>query len=330
MIKEKGVFSMSHYLYIASQDVTGGILCCRLTADGRLEQLHRTSVDRPAFLCAGDGKLFALLREPFQMQSGIATYRIQPDGSLLPEGDIAPVHGTVSAHILHHRGRLYTANYLSGTTTRMPDKLLAHNGRSVDPDRQTCSHPHCVTPTPEGDYLCINDLGTDCIYVCTPDLEEVSRVSLPAGSGPRHLVFSPDGRFAYCSNEMGASVSVLSYQRGHLTLLHTVSALPEDYHGPSSGSAIRLSPDGKTLYVSLRQHDSVCVLSADGPELHPLRWIPSGGESPREIWLEDDFLLCANENSHNIQVISLKDPNHPVLTSTFPVTRPWCILCVTC
>ena len=320
---------MPQYFYIASQDPQGGILCCQLTPEGQLKLLHRTEIDRPAFLAAGEGRLYALLREPFQMQSGIAAFHIGADGALTQEGPILPVHGTISAHILCHRGQVYTANYLSGTTTRMPDRLLAHNGHSVNPERQDCSHPHCVTPTPEGDFLCVNDLGTDCIYVCKAELEEVSRVCLPAGCGPRHLVFSPDGRYAYCANEMGASVSVLSYEYGKLTLLGTVSALPPGFDGPASGSAIRLSPDGRRLYLSLRQHNSVCVMDVAGAQVRPVSWIPCGGNSPREIWLEGKYLLCANENSHNIQVISLEDPANPQPVSDFPVVRPWCILAVT-
>lgn len=317
---------MATYFYIASQDREGGILCCHLTEDGQLQLLHRVAVDRVAYLCAGAGKLYALLREPFQMQSGIATFCIGSDGTLTQEGPILPVHGTISAHILYHRGQLYTANYLSGTTTKMPDRLVAYNGHGVNLQRQDCSHPHCVTVAPGGEYLCINDLGTDCIYVCDLDLKEVSRGKVPAGHGPRHLVFSPDGRFAYCANEMGSSVSVFAWTPGKLTLLDTVSALPEGENCPSSGSAIRLSADGKTLYLSLRGCNQVCRMGVDGANLTPERWLPTGGDFPREIWLEEKYLLCAHENSHDIQVISLKDTEKPEIVSSFPVLRPWCIL----
>ena len=317
---------MARYLYVASQDRNGEILCCQLSAAGELTVLHRTPADRVAYLCEENGILHALLREPFQMQSGVASYRIESNGSLTPIGKIQPVHGTISAHILSHHGSVYTANYLSGTTTRMPDKLLAHNGSSIDTIRQTCSHPHCITATPDGSYLSITDLGTDCIYICTLDLVEVSRVHLPAGSGPRHLIFSPDKHYAYCSNEIGSSVSSFSWESGKLTLRNTVRILPQTYDGPSSSSAIRISKNGKQLYVSLRQYDKVCFLEVAGPHLIPRQWIPCGGISPREILLEDPWLLCANEDSHNIQVISIADPNSPRFVSSFPVLRPWCIL----
>ena len=313
------------YLYIASQDKDGAILCCTLTPDGQLRQLHRFPIDRAAFLAAEGRTLYALLREPFMMQSGVAALGVADDGSLTPAGEVQPVHGTISAHILAWKGRVYTANYLSGTTTLLPDKLLAHSGSGPNKVRQDCSHPHCLTPTPDGRYLCINDLGTDRIYICTPELEEVSRTALPAGSGPRHLVFSGDGKYAYCSNEMGSSVSVLSYTDGALTLLDTVSTLPEGYTGENSASAIRLSPDSRKLYVSNRGHNSVCVFDTAGPKLRQACFIPSCGDSPREIYLLDRWLLCANENSDTITVLPA-DGSSDTPVCVFPVKRPWCIL----
>lgn len=311
--------------YIASQDAEGGILLCRLTESGQITLLEKYPLDRPAFLAKGDGKLFALLREPFLFQSGVAEFTVLPGGQLEQAGEIQPVFGTIAAHILRHRGRTYTANYCSSSTSRLPDLVMPHPGRSVDPQRQTCSHPHCITPSPEGDHLCVCDLGTDCIYVLDMALKEVSRVRTPAGAGPRHLVFSADGRFGYCVNEMGCSVSVYAYSRGRLRLLNTFSTVPEGFNGAASGSAIRISPDGKKLYVSNRGHDSVAEFALDGPALTLRRRIPCHGRSPREMNVFGRFLLCGNELSHNITVFDLEgDVSNPLCS--FPVVRPWCIL----
>jgi len=314
---------MEQYLYIASHDTQGGILRCRLDDSGKLTLLSKTLLDRPAYLCAEGNRLYAAMREPFMLQSGVAAFEIRPDGTLRRAGDIQPVHGTVAAHILAVKGRVYTANYLSGSTTLLPDRVLAHTGHGADPLRQDCSHPHCLTPTPEGLYICICDLGTDCIYVCTPELREVSRVTVDPGSGPRHLVFSPDGKFAYCSNELTSTVSVFAYEEGRLTHITTLSALPEDYSGENYGSAIRLSPDGKALYMSNRGHDSVCIWNVEGAHLSGRRFLMTNGRSPREINLAGDWLLCGNEGSGTVTVFSLKTG---LQTDSLPVERPWCIL----
>lgn len=313
--------------YIASQDADGGILRCNLTENGQIELLEKHPLDRPSFLCAGEGKLFALLREPFLFQSGVAEFDILPDGSLKQARSVLPTFGTISAYILRHRGRTYTANYCSSSTTLLPDKVSPHPGGSIHPERQTCSHPHCVVPSPDGDYVCVCDLGTDCVYVCGLELNEVSRVSVTPGAGPRHLVFSPDGRYGYCANEIGNTVAVFAYEPGRLTLLYEVPTLPADFDGFSTASAIRVSPDGTRLYVSNRGHDSVAEYYVNGPELTLRRFIPCQGQSPREMNVLGRFLLCGNELSHTITVFDLEgDVTKP--TCVFPVKRPWCILAV--
>lgn len=314
---------MPQYIYVASHDPQGGILRFSLSEQGKLTLLERYPMDRPAYLCTEKNRLYALLREPFMMQSGIAAFEIQPDGKLVPQGKIQPTHGTVAAHLLHWNGSLYAVNYLSGTTIRMPDRIVAHNGSSVHPVRQDCSHPHCLTPTADGKYLCICDLGTDCIYVVTPDLTEVSRTQVPAGSGPRHLVFSNDGSYVYCSNEMASTVSVYSYQDGVLEHLADQSCLPEDFNGENTSSAIRLSTDGKILYVSNRGHDSVCIWDVNGAELTGKRFFMAQGKSPREMVPVGKFLLCGNEGCGTITVL---DQQTGSLLDRVDVVRPWGIL----
>lgn len=314
---------MEQTIYVASHDPAGGILRFCLSDSGKLTLVDRYPLDRPAYLCREGDRLYALLREPFMMHSGVATFEILPDGALKQMDGILPTHGAVAAHILAWRGRLYAANYLTGTTVCMPDTIVCHPGSSVDPARQSCSHPHCLTPTPDGKYLCINDLGTDCIYVCTPDLREVSRVRVPAGSGPRHLVFSQDGKYAYGSNEMASTVSVFAYEEGKLTHLAAHSSVPEDFTGVNSGAAIRQSSDGRTLYASNRGHDSVCIWDVDGEILTGKRFLMVNGSSPREMTLAGKFLLCGNEGSATITVFDL---NTMEQTDAVQVVRPWCIL----
>ena len=314
---------MEQTIYVASQDPQGGIYRYSLSQQGKLTLQQQYPLDRPAYLCAEGNRLYALLREPFKMQSGIAAFEIQPDGSLISLGPVQPTHGTVAAHVMARDGVVYAVNYLSGTTIRMPDRIVAHNGSSVNPKRQESSHPHCLTPTPDGKYLCVCDLGTDYIYVYTPELVEVSRVAVTAGAGPRHLVFSKDGKYAYGSNEMASTVSVYGYHDGVLTHLADHSSLPEDFQGESTGSAIRLSEDGKVLCTSNRGHDSVCIWDVDGEKLSGKRFVMVQGQSPREMVLAGNFLLCGNEHSATITVFDLHTGE---LTDRVEVIRPWGIL----
>ena len=317
---------MKQHIYIASRTDEGGILHCVLEENGQLALRERCEAKSPAWLCRDGQTLYALLREPFLLNSGIIRFSIREDGSLEPIEGLASTHGTIGAHIYAEGGQVWCANYINGTVIAMPDKLLPFNGKGADPVRQSSSHPHCICPTPDGRFLCVCDLGRDRIELLTRDLEPVSSAEVPAGSGPRHLVFSADGCYAYCSAELSSAVSVFSYSEGRLTFLHSVSTLPEDCLVESTASAIHLSEDGKRLYVSNRGHDSIAVFAVNGAGLTLLGHILSFGRSPRDFALAGEYLLCANELSDNVQVFSLKDriPTEPVCT--LAVEMPWCVL----
>ena len=322
-------------IYIASRKEDEGILHCSLSVNGQLELLEKIPADRPAFLCRDGNRLYALLREPFQLMSGLNTYSIGQDGSLSMIGITRSTHGLYSAHLYAKEGKIWIANYIDGTVALLQenksckpvqDKIVAFSGNGPDQTRQLTSHPHCIRPTPDGQYLCVNDLGTDCIYLLTPDLELVSVCILPNGCGPRQLVFSPDGKYGFSSNELDSTVAILQYQNSKLDYIRSVSSLPYAYHGVNSASAISLSADGSRLYVSNRGYNNVTVFDRKEDVLSLAGSIPTYGNSPREFALVGEFLICGNELSDNVTVFTLSNgiPKNPVCD--FKVTMPWCIL----
>ena len=92
-----------------------------------------------------------------------------------------------------------------------------------------------------------------------PLLEEV---------GPRHLLFRPDYKFAYSSNEQDNSVTAYSYDADAHTLqpLQTVSSVPSE-HAPDGpvGAAARLvmHPSGQYVLAANRGHNSLAVFAID-------------------------------------------------------------------
>ena len=310
-------------LYIASQDAAGGILRCRLTPAGQIHLIEKIEADRPAYLCREGRRLYAALREPFDQQSGVVGYDMDADGALRQATEVLPTHGPIGCHITAAHGRVYCANYFGGSTILLPDKVLAHSGHGKDGERQRCSHPHCVTPAPDG-AICINDLGTDCIYVCTPELVELSRVCLPPGSGPRHLVFSPDGEYAYCSNELTCTAAVLRYERGRLHFLRSYDVVLPRFKDGSLAAAIRLR-DGR-LYVSSRGYGSVCVFDVQGAELEKAGEYRLPGAAFRECALAGRFLLCGDDAGSRVLVYDLASGFDAPPVSEFAVKHPWGIL----
>jgi len=128
----------------------------------------------------------------------------------------------------------------------------------TDPSNQWVFVPH-RTPGVIGQYAF--DPGTGTV---SPNA--VPQVSSMPGSGPRHLVFHPDGGHAYLADEFSDSVTTFSFDvgTGQLTLLDTVSTLPPEFPGGNNTCAdVHITPDGRNVYVSNRGHDSLAMFSVD-------------------------------------------------------------------
>lgn len=212
-----------------------------------------------------------------------------------------------------------TANYMGGSITVLPLEAsgrLSENvstfvfeGEGVLKNRQDQPHLHCVEFTPDGKFLLANDLGTDKIHVfpLTSDgkLDEMGTfdVELEPGSGPRHLCFSNDGRFAYLINEISGKVTTLLYREGTLHPIHYIEA---DTVNAQGSADIHLSPDGKFLYASNRlKADGIAIFSVDN-ETGRLTKVgyQLTGIHPRNFIITPDgrFLLVACRDSNLVQI----------------------------
>lgn len=281
-------------IYIASCAPEGGILRCCLRDEGELVPAEFIPLDRPMYMAFEDAVLYVLLRAPFSGDDSSGLVRIALDAEGRMENPAQPERcpGIVCAHLSVMNARIYTANYISGGISLLPDVTVSHGEGA---------HPHYIAPTPDGEYIAVADLGTDSIYTYSPGLEAIHRTSLPRGSGCRHLAFSPDGRYAYCANEKSSTVSLLRYERGKLTLLNTVSALPEKWEGFNAAAAIRC--DNEHVWISQRGFDRISRFDRRGYELALAAQIPCGGSWPRDFINTGGYMICANEKSDTVTVI---------------------------
>lgn len=239
-----------------------------------------------------------------------------------------PTHGALSPD-----GRyLFVANYAGaadpgGLLAVLPvdaqgrlqpaTQVASYQASAVDKERQLSSHVHGVTVTPDGRHVLVDDLGGDRVYIYAYDpaasAERPLRpaatpfVQLPAGSGPRHLVFAADGRHAYLTLEMTGQVAVLDWDGQALTL-RTVHDL---FDGPAQNGAgaLHLSPDGRFLYAVNRGGDNQLVAFAVDPRDGGLRRIQrrgTDGPGAREFTFSPDgrFVLLAGQGSDAIVVMA--------------------------
>jgi len=245
----------------------------------------------------------------------------------------------------HH---VVTANYGGGSISvfgrndngSLTDvlQLIQHVGGSIDPNRQREPHVHQVKFTPDGKYLLVNDLGTDKVTVYSYNANSKTNILTPfdsievkAGSGPRHLTFSKDGKRVYLLQEMDGTITVLKLDKGKLTKLQETTVVKKT--DIETGAAdIHLSPDERFLYATNRgtANDISCFSVAKDGTLTFVQQYSTGGVGPRNFSLTPDgkYILVGNQQTDNITIFK-RNTKTGLLTNTgksIKVGAPVCLL----
>ncbi|GAB2886923.1 lactonase family protein [Paraburkholderia jirisanensis] len=191
-----------------------------------------------------------------------------------------------------------------------------HDGSGPVKGRQDNAHVHSTVFSPDGRYLFAQDLGADKLYSYryTPDGSrgligptERRYVDVKAGSGPRHLVFGADGKYAYLTSELAATVTVFRYDDGTLHQLQVVPMTKPGFKGEVGAAAIHVSPDGRFVYASNRgDANEIVIYAVDAANGH-LREVgrqSSLGKAPREFSIDPtgQWLIVGNQNSDTAYV----------------------------
>lgn len=212
-----------------------------------------------------------------------------------------------------------------------------HSGSSVNPDRQEAPHPHSANITADGRFLHVPDLGIDRVVTYQVDhtpaqLTRVTEVASSPGSGPRHLSFTPDARFAYVMGEMASTIMAFQCESdGNLTLIQTLSSLPKGFGGENSTADVRMHPSGHVVYASNRGHDSIAVFQVNqgSGELVLLGHVSTGGLTPRGFNVDPSgtWLLAANEQSNSVFSFRVDGNDGMPVPSGYSieVPRPTCV-----
>jgi 6-phosphogluconolactonase (cycloisomerase 2 family) len=207
-------------------------------------------------------------------------------------------------------------------------QTATHEASKVNPERQASSHVHSAVPTPDGKYLIAMDLGADKMFVFNYDGKKTQpltpaktpSVDLPPGSGPRHLLFSKDGKHAWLTMEMSAQVAVFDYHDGAFKRTALVDLANKDGQQYRAAGGLHTSPDGKFLYVANRgEANELVVFSIDSSngQLKEVQRRSVEGKEPREFSFDPSghFVLIANQKSNQIVTVRV-DPKTGLLGET--------------
>jgi len=171
---------------------------------------------------------------------------------------------------------------------------------------------HAILPDPSNRYVlatsCDGDLILRQIFDAATGLfssNALPPVRVKPGAGPRHFVFHPNNRFLYLLNETDASIYAFGYDAagGALTELQIVSALPPDFSGKPYAADVRLTPDGRFLYASERNSNTLAAFRVDraSGRLAGIGNFPTA-QQPRSIGIDPNgrYLLVAERRSNSI------------------------------
>ncbi|NKB68607.1 MAG: beta-propeller fold lactonase family protein [Candidatus Latescibacteria bacterium] len=333
-----------------------GVYTYRLDpATGALSHACTMPGDNPSFVAlspAGD-HLYAI-NEIGQLNGqpggGITAYALDRSNGQLRQLNQQSTVGPGPCHVhIDATGRYaLAANYGGGSACILPiaadgslqpaSDFIQHQGSSVNPARQQEPHAHMITTDPGNNFVFVPDLGLDKIVSYRLDLEAGKLVphgptAVAPGSGPRHLDFHPNGRWAYVITEILNTVIAFDYdaEAGTLSEKQTLSTLPAGYDQISHTADIHVHPSGRFLYGSNRGDDSLAIYTIDPDDgtLSLVDITSTLGPNPRNFAIDPSgtFLFAASQNEDRITTFTI-DPDSGRLSANGQVAEVGAPVCM--
>jgi 6-phosphogluconolactonase len=346
-------------LYMARFDMASG----RMTAPTLAAETPRAS-----FMAINLGRhMMYVCNEGDKDTSRITTFAIDPASGALkslgqvPSGGAGPCYIAVDATAQS----AYVANYMGGTVASFrvqPDGFLSAPVQRVDfhdrsvfgdvgaqlgpeKERQDGPHPHSSMLSPDNRFLLVNDLGQDliAIFPIDPGTGHMSKATIVhnkvLGSGPRHVVFHPNGRWVYGIDELANRIDQYLWDETHggnglppqAILTDTGNAirtLAPTFAAKDTAAEIAIDASGQFIYASNRGEDTLVVFTVDPytGSLTFMQRIACGGKAPRHFTLDPSgkWLVCGNQDSATLTIFERHSSsgrlNGPV--QTVPVESP--------
>lgn len=175
-----------------------------------------------------------------------------------------------------------------------------------------------VVLDPTGGYLFIPDFAADRVLVRRFDPKSRSIAAgidhfatLPSGSGPRRILFHPDGHMLFVDGERTGLVSSFAWDSA-LGRLHPLTAVPTSKRRSarkSDGMAMAMGPDKSHLYVASSADDMLSEYAIDPMTggLSLLQRVSAGGKYPESLALDPSgrWLIVANTRSGTISMFAV-------------------------
>ena len=323
-------FSQNTYKMLVGTYTRGttseGIYSLEINKQGQLiSNKLLTKTDNPSYLAfSPDGKYVYAVNELGE-ESSVSAFAFNKENETLTFLNKVSAEGADPCFITVSDNHVFTANYSGGSISifgRNADgsltdtlKVIRHPKKNFGNGRFGPSNAHQIIFSSDGKYLMATNLGTDRVFTYSYNpsggkevLTYVDEIGVKKHSGPRHMVFSRDGKYLYLVQELDAGITVFSVANdGKLTNIQETT-LVTDSTKKNGAADIHLSPDGKFLYATNRGEANTITYFAvkkDGT-VRFVEQYSTSGNGPRNFTITPDgkFLFVGNQKSNNITVFS--------------------------
>jgi 6-phosphogluconolactonase len=318
------------------------------TGDFKLKS-NTENILNPSYLTVSSDNKFVYSVSENDKKSSVSAFGFNSKTGKLDFINYQNPNGLNPCYIINDDKNVITANYSSGNISVLGKnsdgsigevkQIVQHTGKSINAKRQEAPHAHMVYFSPDKKYVLANDLGTDKVYSYqyNPNggaeiLKLKNSIELKQGSGPRHLIFSKDGKYVYVLQELDGTITSFSYANGLLEKVSETIVVASDFKGDIGAADIHISPDGKFLYATNRgtANDISAFKILKKGKLEFVQRTSTLGKGPRNFNIDPtgNFLLVGHQYTNEI-VIFKRDKTTGMLTDTgkkIALCSPVCLI----
>jgi 6-phosphogluconolactonase len=340
-----------------------GIYMARFNAEtGALSApVLAAEVANPTFLDVSPDQRFLYAITESDPEAFVSSYAIDRHTGGLQMLNRMPTGGSGTTYIsLDKTGRfILLANYGSASVTVIQinsdgslgklTSFVQHSARrAAGGEAPAVPRPHSTIASPDNRFVLVPDLGLNKVFVYKFDAEKgvlalpATVVDLAPDDGPRHFVFSPDGKLGYLIAQTSGNVDVFRWDptTGTLSPVQTATSFPKGLDAINMSAEIGITPNGKFLYESNRRTrgpshdlgpDSIVAyqVNQETGALTEVQDIDRGGSIPRCFSIDPTggYMVIGAQQTNRVELYRIDHENGKLSNSgvSIPIHTPACM-----